>query len=281
MGFLVVGAAVVLAVGLEVGRTVLDSSGRGPLSRRPHRVVRAVPGAARARALGLAGPVIVAASLALWVIGLWVGFAIVYVAFAHDLAYAPSVPFGDRGRLDALYLSAVALTTVGFGDVVAESPALRFVTILGSGSGLVVVTALLSYTVSSSPATSLLRAAAARATDLGAGGLEGVVSRSYVEGRECSASCKRDVLDTEQNLTRFPVLFPPVRGATVPAEPAAGRRELTREPPAALCPSRSGELGGISSLVSASTMPATNAANSPLPSSVSASPNAASVMPSA
>jgi hypothetical protein len=211
IGLLVIGAAVVLAVGLDVGRTVLDPSGRGPLSRWLHRVVwrlvRAVPGPARARALGRAGPMIVATSFALWVIGLWVGFAAIYVAFADDLTYAPSVSFDDRGWLDGLYLSGVALTTVGFGDVVAETPALRFVTILESGSGLAVVTASLSYILSSSTATSTLRSAATWASELGAGELEGAVRVVLRGGMSGLGELQRDLLDSEQNLAPFPVLY--------------------------------------------------------------------------
>jgi hypothetical protein len=50
-----------------------------------------------------------------WVLALWVGFALVYLPSVDQLAYAPSVRFGERDLAEALYVSATAPTTVGFG----------------------------------------------------------------------------------------------------------------------------------------------------------------------
>ncbi len=51
----------------------------------------------------------------------------------------------STNSFDALYLSGVAVTTVGFGDVVAQTDPLRLVTIMEAVSGLALATAALGY----------------------------------------------------------------------------------------------------------------------------------------
>lgn len=66
-----------------------------------------------------------ACQFATWLVAVWLRFALIYLPSIEAFAYAPSVRFGERDLVDALYVSGVSLTTVGFGDVVAASDALR------------------------------------------------------------------------------------------------------------------------------------------------------------
>lgn len=107
------------------------------------------------------------ATLVVWVGGLAVGFALIYLPFVDELSCAPNVPFGEKGVVEALYISGVPLTTVGFGDVVATRDALRLVTVLEAASGLLSITATVTYVLSVNPLLTELRTSARIQADLG------------------------------------------------------------------------------------------------------------------
>ena len=77
-----------------------------------------------------------------------------------------TVPFGERGLAEALYVSGATLTTVGYGDVVAGTDALRILSVLESGGGLAAITAAVTYLLSVHSAVSELRASAVAASQL-------------------------------------------------------------------------------------------------------------------
>ncbi len=134
------------------------------------------------------------------------GFALVYLPFVERLAYsAPG--FGSRGITEALYLSAVTLTTVGFGDVVAPTDALRLVTVLESASGLAAFTAAITYVISVYPLVSSIRGTALRLSDLEASTPEGATRVLLVGGEPELADVHRALIETHENLRRFPVLY--------------------------------------------------------------------------
>ena len=206
-----VGAALFLLVAWDIVLTILHPSARGPLSYLTNRlswvVVRGVlTGLGQRRHITAAGPLAMLANVLVWVGALWLGFALVYLPFVATLAYdAPGI--GSKGIPEALYLSAVALTTVGFGDVVAPTDALRFVTVLEAASGLAAFTAAITYVISVYPLVSSIRGTALRLSDLQAETPEGAARLLLLGGEQELADVHRALIETHENLRRFPVLY--------------------------------------------------------------------------
>ena len=92
--------------------------------------------------LGIYAPLALVALLALWVVGLVVGFGIILFALRGELQPPPH----DVGT--AIYFAASSLLTVGFGDVIPAGPATRLLASVAAGTGLatfaIVVTFLFS-----------------------------------------------------------------------------------------------------------------------------------------
>ena len=146
-----VGLLILAVAATDLFRTVLDYGGYGPISQRLYRLLwsaarRLAPLRPRATATGLlasTGPFMLLASVAAWIIMAAIGFALIYVPFMPELFSFrdnPGHPF-----LDALYLSTVALSTVGFGDVAAVHPALRLVSAAEALTGFAILTLTISY----------------------------------------------------------------------------------------------------------------------------------------
>lgn len=147
----VVGLLILGVAAADLFRTVLDYGGYGPISQRLYRLLwgaarrlaRLLPSATATGFLASTGPFMLLASVAAWIIMAAIGFALIYVGFMPELFSFrdnPGHPF-----LDALYLSAVALSTVGFGDVAAVHPALRLVSAAEALTGFAILTLTISY----------------------------------------------------------------------------------------------------------------------------------------
>lgn len=210
---LAAGVVIVVVVATDVLLTTLHPARRGPLSGVTRRTTwRILSRLARLRRpaflLGLSGPAVVAANILAWIAGLWLGFALIYLPYVDTLAYASSVPFGDRGVAEALYLSLVALTTLGFGDVVAHSDALRLVTTFESASGFGVFTASISYVLALYPMLTRTRAAAETAAQLGLRSARGAAAAvASPHGLQHALALHREVVVAHQAVRRFPALF--------------------------------------------------------------------------
>src|SRR6185503_2724090 len=142
------GAAVVFAIGWDIGLTLLHPAARGPISyvcnRSAWSLVRA--SSRSRRTLAFAGPVAMFTNMVTWVLGLWIG---------HALIYTSGMAFDD-----ALYASGEALTTVGFGSVNFDPEWLRYVAIAEAAGGLGTFTAVIAYVLSVYPLLTQVRAAA-------------------------------------------------------------------------------------------------------------------------
>lgn len=205
-----VGVAVVVVAAADLGLTVLHPSIRGPLSdRAEHLAWVTIRGLARRgagdRLLSFGGPAAMAADLLAWVLGLWLGFALIYAPYVHVFGYAHAGQAAHAGFTEALYLSGESLTTAGFGDVTAGGQALRLVTIGEAASGLALIAAAIAYLTAVHPRVSLVRAAAAWVSDLEANTELGAAR--FACGRDEVARLHRDLIEIHQDLLRFPVLY--------------------------------------------------------------------------
>jgi Ion channel len=152
-------------VGLAA-RDVFDAlfhpEGRASLARIVMRSVwrlfrRAPPGP---RTFPLAGPVGLVAVIATWVTLLALGWGLIYWPHVPD-GFSFAHP-GQRGTelVDALNLSLVSLTTLGFGDVTPEAAWLRIVVPLEAVVGFGLLSASISWLLLTYPVLSRRRSLA-------------------------------------------------------------------------------------------------------------------------
>jgi hypothetical protein len=180
----IAGAAIVASVGWDIALTLLHPAARGPLSDRANRLawllVRAT--SRTRRTLSYAGPLAIAANMLMWVLGLWLGFALVY---ASEFEFA-----------DALYKSGEALTTVGFGDVGFEPEWLRYVAVFEAAGGFGAFTAAIAYVLSVYPLVTAIRASALFAS----------LSAEAGDTSQAAGLTQR-VIESHEHVKRFPVLY--------------------------------------------------------------------------
>jgi len=148
---IVAGVALLSVATVDIFLTVMHYDGYGPASRRLYRawwwtarqvVQRFGPGRA-ARPLAAAGTAMLLATILMWIALAWIGFALLYLPFIDD-GFMHSAP-GGSPWMDAVYFSGIALSTVGFGDVVPVTPGLRLLAAAESLAGFAILTVTISY----------------------------------------------------------------------------------------------------------------------------------------
>lgn len=156
----VLGAGLILLMLVDVFHTLLYPHGSGPVCRTIMHGCWRLSRLSRRGASSIAAPVAMAA-----VIGAWAAMAILGWA----LLYLPHLPegfiYGDRvprqaDFLEAVYISMVTLSTVGFGEVVAGHPLLRLVSASQALTGFGLLTATVSWILQMYPALNRRRALA-------------------------------------------------------------------------------------------------------------------------
>lgn len=89
--------------------------------------------------LSLYAPLSLLTLLLIWLAGLAVGWALIYIGQRSELHGAG----GDFGSL--VYYSGTALLTIGFGDITAQATGLRMLTLLEALTGLGTIALLISF----------------------------------------------------------------------------------------------------------------------------------------
>jgi hypothetical protein len=147
-----IGGALLVLLVVDVFSTVFSPSGRGgPINRRQNRALwlafrRAAlrrDGSIRRTWLSLAGPVLVVATLTVWMLWLVGAFALVYFPRIDSFLVSPGA--SRAGWAEAVYYSGYAAATLGLGDLVADSEALRLLTILEAFGGFALLSASVTY----------------------------------------------------------------------------------------------------------------------------------------
>lgn len=192
--------------------TLLHPTGRGPLSyvanQATWRVVRAFTmRVLRGRRLSFAGPLSVITNVVSWPLVLWVGFALIYLPYLDAFRFDPGAAVGGNGVLKALYLSGMALTTMGFGDVVVASDVMRMVVIVEAASGFGAFSAAIAFVLSVYPLLTDLRATGLLLADLGTLELHGAARLVREAGADELPSVVRELTESHEQLKRFPVLY--------------------------------------------------------------------------
>ena len=157
MEFLSTVAGVVLIfLGIaDVFFTVLHYDGFGFLSRRLYNrlfnlvrfLTRPLPRKYRSLGLSMAAPLMVPATITLWILLIAFGYALVYYESIGTKTFYFSSPGLEPSFLEALYLSGTAISTVGFGDVTPQSTFYQLVTISEALLGFGVLTLAVTYVI--------------------------------------------------------------------------------------------------------------------------------------
>jgi hypothetical protein len=143
----VIGAVLIGTALRDLFHSVFRPAGQGDLSEGVMRAGwwllerRPRP---RASGLAMAGPLLVLAVLVTWTLLLLVGCALIYWPRLEDFHQASGVP-APAGFGVALYLSAMALTTLGLGDYLPIGALVRVVMPFEALIGLGLFTAALSW----------------------------------------------------------------------------------------------------------------------------------------
>jgi Ion channel len=149
----IAGVALIALAVRDVFDTLFHPHGRGVVSEALVRAVwRALHRPARTRSgvLSYAGPAAFVLVVLTWVALVVVGFALITLPhmpdeYVYDVGLRPE---DSSGFFDAVYLSLVNLTSLGYGDIAPESDALRLLGPLETMIGLGILTASISWILS-------------------------------------------------------------------------------------------------------------------------------------
>jgi hypothetical protein len=156
----VLGAGLVLLMIVDVFRTLLYPHGSGPLGRTIIRGFWLVSRKLRGRGSFIAAPLAMAAVIGAWASLAAIGWALLYLPhLTEGFVYGAGVPL-RADFAEALYISLVTLSTVGFGDIVAVHPLLRLVVALQAVTGFGLLTATVTWILQTYPALNRRRALA-------------------------------------------------------------------------------------------------------------------------
>jgi hypothetical protein len=160
------GAIVLLATLRDIFHTLWHPSAGGSLSEGIIRAIWRVGRRRRRRGhpRAVTGPVALLAVILTWLALVVLGGALIYAPHMTE-GFVVTSGLEQRGRggfLDALYLSAVTVGTLGFGDIVPTEPWLRLVVPAQSLIGFALLTAAVGWVVQVYPALTRRRALAVR-----------------------------------------------------------------------------------------------------------------------
>ncbi len=147
------GAALIVVALRDVFDVLFHPLGRGMVARRVVRgvswIARHLPGGEKTIGL-LVGPIGYVAVVATWATLLAVGWALVFwPQLPQGFHFDPGLdPSQHSGFLDALYVSLVNLTSLGYGDISPAAPLLRLLGPVETIFGLGLLTASISWLIS-------------------------------------------------------------------------------------------------------------------------------------
>ncbi|SDE30592.1 potassium channel family protein [Auraticoccus monumenti] len=172
----VLGLLVVLVGLRDIYHGLLHPSGKGALARGLISGVWWVSKRLGHRLGSAVGPAAMVAVVVLWIALQALGWALVYLphvpeGFVYSTGFDPA---RQPAFFDAVYVSLVALATLGFGDVVATAPWPRMAAPLQALTGFALLTAALTWFTQVYPPLARRRALALR--------LKGLADTGYVAG---------------------------------------------------------------------------------------------------
>lgn len=165
-----VGAALVIVALLDIFRTLWHPRGFGGVARTIFTITWRVtrPLSRGRRSSELSGPLALVVTVAVWTAMVVLGWALIYLPHLPEgFNYGSSLdPSESSGLLTAVYVSFVAVTTLGLGDITPASAGLRLLAPLQALVGFILLTAAISWILQLYPALGRRRALARRLSAL-------------------------------------------------------------------------------------------------------------------
>lgn len=206
------GFALLVCVARDVHVTILHSSGRnGPLSRLLARTIWGVARSAafrlsrqhRHRRLNSVGPVLMPLLIGLYIMLLVAGFALIYYPHMPE-SFSVTAEATTPRWIECLYFSSITLTTLGYGDIVPRTNAMRALVFVEAGAGLGLISLSITYLLTVYSALERKRAAAVAFYHEAEGGADvvGFVTNHLVAGKlpGLAASLRRAARDLQETL---------------------------------------------------------------------------------
>lgn len=167
--YLALGALLLVIAVVDLTWTTLwVEGGAGPLTSRlmswTWRALRSVAGR-NSRILSLAGPLIFAISLSVWIALLWAGWTLVFAG--AEGALIDTLGRGPVSWIDRVYFTGYAIFTLGNGDFVPHGDVWQLATVLTTASGMLFVTLIVTYVLSVLDAVTQKRSFAIGVSGLG------------------------------------------------------------------------------------------------------------------
>ncbi|MCJ8163377.1 potassium channel family protein [Pontibacter sp. E15-1] len=148
--YLTFGILLFVFTALDIIKTTFSSNGGGLLTNMVSKAVWktfffSAGKNGRSKVLEYAGPAVLMMVLLAWVTGLWSGLFLMLLSDADSVI--KSTTKASTGALEKLYYAGYTLSTLGVGDYVASTNFWRVVTNVAAYSGLVFITASITYFV--------------------------------------------------------------------------------------------------------------------------------------
>ena len=209
------GAGLILVAVRDIFDTLFHPSGKGMLSRAlPRFLWRSVRriGGRYPLAQELCGPVTLLAVIASWAALLAVGWAFVFWPhLARGFLLAPGLSSSAQGGfIDALYISLVTLTTLGYGDITPTSSWLKVLVPFEALVGFGLLTASLSWVISLYPAFSRHRSLAHEVNLVREAESEteiGVRQMDALAAEQMLGSLTTQLIAVQTDLIHFPISY--------------------------------------------------------------------------
>ncbi len=156
----IAGAGLILLMAVDVFHTLMYPHGTGPVCRTIMHGLWLLSRRFSGRASPVAASVGMAAVIGAWASLSIVGWALIYLPhMPGGFVYAAGVP--QHGNFaEAIYISMVSLSTVGYGEIVPATPLLRLIMAAQAVTGFGLLTATVSWILQTYPALSRRRALA-------------------------------------------------------------------------------------------------------------------------
>lgn len=219
--FTMAGSILLVFIARDVHVTILHSGGRnGPLSRL---LARSIWGLGlrsafrlsrqqRHKRLNSIGPVLMPLLIGLYIMALIIGFALIY--YPHMPEHFTITAGESSARwIESLYFSGITLTTLGYGDIVPRTNAMRVVAFLESGTGFGLISLSITYLVAVYRGLERKRTAALSFYHEAEGGANvvGFVTNHLVAGKLSGLApslrtAARDLQETLESHVEHPIL---------------------------------------------------------------------------
>lgn len=144
------GAALIGLVAFDAARTILwTTEDGGPLTtalgRRWWQVARRLAKRPDSSLLTSAGPLIIVATIVVWLLLLWVGWTLVFAADASAVvSSATRVP---ANFMERAYFAGFTIFTLGMGDYTPVGAPWQLLTVIATVNGLALTTAAITYII--------------------------------------------------------------------------------------------------------------------------------------